>query len=312
MKIPPKCWRREIGLKLLHFFEAHDFPGAWRLGRMVSSMASAPPTGAALCSTNYGFDIVINPGADKGVERAIFQTGTYEHGTLEVIRAVLREGDIFLDIGANVGMMSLFAAQLVRNSGEVHSFEPVPGLQSMLSASIEANGFKNMSLHRFALGAKDEQRQIFEHPEVNRGSSSLMDWGDDAHGVPVSVSTLDGFAKTILSGKRIALAKIDVEGWELEVLKGGLKVLQDSNGPALCVEYSTLHPMFEGTHLDLYTMVTSAGYRVFKLEKGKSVQSRLLSIRTPDDLPEHDNIFCFKSEHLRRLDAALFVDKLHA
>ena len=306
-EIPPKCWRREVGIRALRFLEAHGFPGSWRLGCLVSWMAMRSPAGTTRCSTNYGFDIVINPSADRGVESSIFLTGTYEDGTLEVIRALLSEGDIFLDIGANVGLMSLFASQLVGVSGQIHGFEPVPGLHSIFSASIRANGFRNVFPHRLALGSREEQRQIFEHPEVNRGSSSLMEWGDKVQGVPVSVSTLDSFVSASLPGKRIALAKIDVEGWELEVLKGGLGLLLGPYRPALCIECSTLHPMFGGTPLDLYALVTSLGYRVFKLQKSKSRRSGLISILSPDDLPEHDNLFCFPEDQLRRLDEALFV-----
>jgi len=266
------------------------------------------PAGMTRCSTNYGFDIVINPSADnRGAETSIFRTGTYEDGTLEVIRAFLSEGDIFLDIGANVGLMSLLASQLVGASGQIHSFEPVPELNSILSASIRANGFKNVFLHRLALGSREEQRQLFEHPEVNRGSSTMMDWGDRTRGVPVSVGTLDNFVSARLPLRRIALAKIDVEGWELEVLKGGLKLLTGPNCPAICIEYSALHPMFGGTPLDVYALITSLGYRVFKLQKGKSAKSPLFPIQSPDHLPEHDNLFCFKEEQLRRLDEALFV-----
>jgi hypothetical protein len=133
--------------------------------------------------------------------------------------------------------------------------------------------------------------------EINRGCSTFVEQ-DSKDGVDVNVTTLDDYC--LEEGiDDIKLIKIDVEGWELEVLKGASNVLSRENAPILCIEYSNMTDTFGGKREDIYEYILSINnYKVFKLEKGKGLASKLIEVSSIEDLPEHDNLFCFPENRL--------------
>jgi FkbM family methyltransferase len=237
--------------------------------------------------------LIVQPALDNGVERSIFQTGTYEEGTLAVFSELLRPGDVVLDVGANIGLMTLHAAHLVGKSGEVFCFEPMPDILEQLSLSVELNDVPQVRICPFALGARPTILPIYGHPEINRGSSSFVHYEERTPAAVAQVVKLDDFVAENIH-KPIRLIKIDVEGWELEVLIGAEKTLSRTDAPILCVECSDLHPLQGGTIGDLYAFIIRVNdYRCFTLERGKARLSHLVPISHSDQLPHHDNLFCF-------------------
>lgn len=293
---------REIAFGLHRKLLRHDLPGAWRVKQWIESHDyAATATGIIRCSTNHGFMIAVDPAADKGVERAIVNEGTYEEGTLDVMRHVLKPGNRFMDIGANVGLMSLYAAKLVGPSGNVDSFEPLPEIADLLSTSATLNGFRHVHIHRLALGSKSGRHKIFRHPEVNRGSASLA-WGSpSSEYTEIEVMSLDAWASKN-PGNTPAMVKIDVEGWELETLRGGSKFFSSSERPVVCIEFSNAHPLEGGTHRELFLKMIDHSYLAFVLQGTKATPSALRQINL-EQLPAHDNIFFFpRSQHPREFD----------
>ena len=106
---------------------------------------------------------------------------------------------------------------------------------------------------------------------------------------------------------RVDCIKIDVEGWELEVLKGAANTLSGPTAPICIIEYSTLHPTYGGDTQDIYTLLCeNNSYRIFCLKRGKEKPSRLLEIEDKENLPKHDNLFCFMPEHIEKLPSRIF------
>lgn len=296
---------REIGFTLLSFLERNDIPGAWRVRRLFESIKFRSRTQRPiLCSTEYGVDIVLEPFLDKGVEESIFRTGTYERGTLSVIQNVLKPGDRFVDIGANVGLMTLVAAKTIGAGGRVDSFEPLPEIRRLLELSIEQNRFSNIFLHELALGSAPSRMAIHRHPEVNRGSASLAWTSQENDSLDICLETLD---RTIynLSSQPIAMMKIDVEGWELEVLRGGISTLAREPQPVLCIEFSRLHPLQGGKPEDMIEFLSKLGYQPYRLQKSKSAPSPLISVNI-ENIPDHDNLFFFPVKRLTSIEERLF------
>ena len=147
-------------------------------------------------------------------------TGLLDHEPVvkEYLVTRFRPGEVFADVGANVGAYSLRAAS---QGMIVHSFEPNPENVKVLERNCEINGL-SIDLHECALGSSEGIASL----SANGAASRISDEG----GLKVPVYTLDSFHIP-----RIDLLKVDVEGYELEVLQGALETLERCH-PTMMVE----------------------------------------------------------------------------
>jgi FkbM family methyltransferase len=146
--------------------------------------------------------------------------GGYEpERQLEFARLV-REGDVVLDIGANVGFYTLLAARMVGPSGRVLAFEPLPDNLPVLRRHLAVNGLTNVDVIPAAVASRSGSRRF------NTGEYPATGQLSELGGIEVDVVSLDDLrAAGRLS--RVDLMKIDVEGAELEVLEGARAVLEE-------------------------------------------------------------------------------------
>lgn len=170
------------------------------------------------------------------VGRAAFYVGDLDRKITWICAQIVRPGDTVLDIGANIGLVTLWLSKLVGENGKVHAFEPNPELQKILDKTLAHNKVFNVSLHPVALGSKESQLEL-RIPRSNAGAGSLIHHRNlddcDIFSVPVSsLSTI--VAKEGI--KSIRFIKIDVEGFEAEVLRGGQDVLQSIRPEAILFE----------------------------------------------------------------------------
>jgi len=130
-----------------------------------------------------------------------------------------RLGDVVVDVGASIGRFSLAAA---RAGASVVAVEPNPETFKVLATNVGLNGFRNVRLVNAALGEREGEAEL-HLPLVRQGSASLRgDWERRfaTRTVCVRVKTLDGLVEE-LGLERIDWLLVDVEGYELEVLRGG-------------------------------------------------------------------------------------------
>ena len=137
--IKDSLWSR-FGRSITYFLFVCPFRCSGRLINLISKIFIPKPKGPRLVHTIYGFDIIcMDPVNDKGVEKPLYLTGTYEAGTLSVMDKCLGEEDIFIDVGANIGLMSIFSSGVIGSKGKVYSFEPVLETFTILKKNIEIN-----------------------------------------------------------------------------------------------------------------------------------------------------------------------------
>ena len=218
---------------------------------------------------NIIFDIILDPVHNCVVDAEIAERGYWEKDIAIALKKYLKKGDVFLDIGANIGIHSLFAASLLEETGKVYSFEPIPRLAHQLQKSIELNSFSNIKVCNFALGEHDEEEKTIYIRDENIGGSSLFRFENielvKVIGTEkVALKQLDSF----LADATINIIKIDVEGFEYEVLKGATKILQQ-NHPIIFMEYS---PIFysqesEKKSYDIIIFLESLGYSFYLLNE---------------------------------------------
>jgi FkbM family methyltransferase len=270
--------------------------GSRKLARVLSKLLIPPLKQPSLIVTHDGLKVEVYPYADmKGVEHDLYYKGTYEKGTLHFIKTFLNGEGNFLDIGANIGYMTLYAANLLLGKGKVHAVEANPDTRALLERNIKHNNLSNVIIHPYGLGAANDKLLLYKDvAEQNRGAASFDELavaGDKSQTVEVEVKMLDN----IPIEEKINLIKIDVEGWELEVLKGGVHFLKEQDFPAIIWECCLERIGRKGSPVDIFDFLKAFGkYRFYKFSHGKERISSLKEFSQADELPFHDNVICLK------------------
>lgn len=212
---------------------------------------------------NLSADVKINLYKDSVLSKPIFNG--FENGEIAFMKRTLNNGDIFIDIGSNIGLFALEASPIVGNQGHVIAFEPSPDTFGRLLENVELNNFKNIECRN--KGVSDKKEML----EISISSSGYDAWNTFAPGdsdkfhktVSVEVNSLDDELKDI-DKKRIKLIKIDVEGWEKFVLLGAEDLLRNYN-PIFMMEFTESNTFAAGYMVqELYDMLVEKGYEWFK------------------------------------------------
>lgn len=173
---------------------------------------------------------------DPGISSDLLRDGIREPFLTESIQKEIKEGDVIVDIGANIGYYALQEARLAGDNGKVYAIEPVPGNVELLKKNIELNNYSNMKVFQLAVG--DVNKTDYIYVSDCRNTASMIKTQASIDKVPVQVTTLDKF----LENKPLPnLIRMDVEGYEVEIVKGMTKLLESNKPLKLIVE---LHPLY--------------------------------------------------------------------
>ena len=277
--------------RLISFIRDIDVKGFRKLSILLPKWLLSDPkkTASYILKTNHDFLLRINPSEDAGVELSLHETGTYEKGILTFLQSNLRKGDCFVDVGANIGLMSIFASNCVGNEGQVLAYEAHPKTAELLKENIGLNQLLNIQVCQYALGSEEGQTKIYDNWQINRGGASLIVKTNDSVAFDIDIHQLDNKIPANLQPKII---KIDVEGFELEVLKGASETIKRFQ-PILIVEFSEIRDNVHESGAQLVEIIKTFGnYRFYKLKGGKERKSKLVEIKSNDELPQHDNVIC--------------------
>jgi len=183
---------------------------------------------------------------------------------------LVENGTTVIDVGTNIGETLLNFAKL-NGDGRNIGFEPVPHLYEKARTNIELNDLGNIELINKGLGSSEETLSFRESSENNSGGTFLTR-ENGADGRSVDVVTLDDFVSKN-EVKDISLIKIDVEGFEMEVLKGASQVLQDLK-PMLFVEIDDSFLARQQSSANaVFDLLTLHGYRIENALSGEGVNS---------------------------------------
>jgi FkbM family methyltransferase len=152
---------------------------------------------------------------------------------------------------------------------EVHAFEPNPFAVERLRKNLTLNGVENLVLHPYAVGAQPGRMDLHAFADNDLGLSSLVSPPKEgSRNIPVEVITLDDFYRT--TQRRISLIKIDVQGYEFQVLQGGRNLIQKKNPYILLDHEDDLFPKplgAEEAKQNLQNFFSQCGYAVFHMSK---------------------------------------------
>lgn len=226
----------------------------------------------------------------EGFESSLkeIRSNSFEIDVVETIKSKLKKGDVYFDVGANVGYMTAIGAGLVGKEGSVHSFEPVPYTYEKLRRVADLNPQYKIFTNNVAVGASNGSLNMHCALPPHTGGSTLLDESLNEFSkyskIKVPVVTLSEYAKD-KKISNISLIKIDVEGFEFQVIKG----LSDY------FNHTKIYPT-------ILTEVIAASYEV----------NDLLSFMSRYNYSFHDACFpkkVLKVENIKRGMNILFVQK---
>ncbi len=185
----------------------------------------------------------------------LYVCGSFEPNEFAFLDRMLRRGMTVIDVGANDGLYTLFAARRVGRRGRVVAVEPSSRERRNLERNLALNRLKNVMVVPNALAAEAGRADLQIAPAVHGGHNTL---GGFAH----EGETLDAVAQRLALGK-VDVAKIDVEGAEVKVLTGGRALLMASH-PVLLIEANDDALRKQGTSTDdLIALLRSLDYEIF-------------------------------------------------
>ncbi len=211
-------------------------------------------------------------------QRNIFLAYRYEAGLTNFVISVLKPGDVFVDVGANVGYYTLMAAAKVGEKGRVIACEPEERNFQLLRTNVDANHYTHIQLLQTAVGEESGTATLHINP-LNRGGNSILPfdryktgthtydrvfierkYGRDTLEQKVSVRTLDDVldAEHVLP---IRVLKIDVEGFEASVFRGMKKVLEKKSIDYILCEISS-----DSARHTILEIIKNAGYAPYRID----------------------------------------------
>lgn len=165
----------------------------------------------------------------------------FETTEIDFLNEYLEKGDCFVDIGANIGLFSLYASKKIGTNGEVLAFEPAGTTYKRLQENVVLNDMKNIRPFRLGLSEKNEILELNVSSDGHEAWNTFVPSTDNKFSTKerVQVQAFDHFLQEqAVDVDRISLIKLDVEGFEINVLKGATNVLSGQNAPAFLVEFT--------------------------------------------------------------------------
>jgi FkbM family methyltransferase len=236
-----------------------------------------------------GSKVEVTLGNDNSL--CLYVAGSFEPNEFAFLDRVLGPGMVFIDVGANEGLFSVFAARRVGASGRVIAFEPSSRERVILQSNIARNRLTNVAIIPAALAAEAGVARLQVAPKRHGGHNTLGAFAHDGMAAveseEIAVETLDALAQD-LALERVDVMKIDVEGTEVKVLTGARDLLARSR-PTLLIEANEAALRGQATSTaELLALLRSLDYeihvfsertgRIERLAAGAALSANIVAI----------------------------------
>ena len=204
--------------------------GSGRIGHAIANFYRRKPRAAVMTSV-FGFRMRLDP--MEYVEADIlFVPQIYDRRELNHLRRVLRPGDVFVDLGANVGLYALVASRLVGATGRVYAVDADLYSIERLTEHVALNGLSNVVAIHAGVSDREEIRRLGINQRGNRGASSFS--ADGEVNVDVRCHSLAQLIRPY-GVTSFSAAKLDIEGFGYRVLDNVLREADSSAHPRLLI-----------------------------------------------------------------------------
>ena len=206
------------------------FPGKLRLAKLLLGDLRGP----SLIKDRCGFTYEV-PDLREPIALHLLINGAYEPETQDLLLRFLPLGGVFIDVGANIGTFTIPAAKHVGSSGRVIAIEASREVFNVLQKNVDTNKVKNVQLVCAAAGASAGDTEFYPAPADHFGMGSRA---PQFNAAPIAIPSvmLDSLVQSF-NLSSVDLIKIDVEGFELDVLKGASGLLSAKKPPLIMFEF---------------------------------------------------------------------------
>lgn len=230
----------------------YGMPAVARLGSRVLR-ACSPDDKPVIVTIKQGPLAGWKLAVDRDTPKYYWLRGHDEPAVVDLMRSLLKEGDVAVDVGAHIGIETLMMSRWVGSSGVVYSLEPDPHAFARLKRNCRLNEVANVELLPVAAAAK---RGVVQFVGGGNVTSHVQGKGVAAAAegdvTEVAARTLDDLLHH--RAERVAMVKIDVEDFEADVLRGASQVMR-SLRPVLVIEIHSPHSLCE-----CIALLDAAGY----------------------------------------------------
>jgi FkbM family methyltransferase len=241
---------------------------------------------------DFDGDLLFECALNEHISSQVYWRGYYSTDQLYLLRSILKPGMVFVDVGANKGEFTVFAAKYTEG-GKVLAFEPVEALCEELAANVMANGFQHVQIIRKGLGNTRKQMVVYnakgtKETELNMGLFTLYPRaGVDHPGSMIEILPLDDYFRE-QQIRRVDVIKIDIEGGELDMLEGASETIGRWK-PVIFIEINSITSQAAGHDPGrIVRFLESRGYQCARI--GRKGKTRIVREK---DLKNFQNLICW-------------------
>ncbi len=189
----------------------------------------------------------------------------FEPNETNLVKKVIKRGDVVVDIGANIGYYSLIFLKIIGEEGRVFSFEPDPYCFNLLKKNIEINHYNNAMLIQKAISNENGRAKLYISDSYN-ANQTIHDLHDDRRSIEIETIRLDDYFRDY--NKRIDFIKIDTEGSEAKILQGMPLLLQKNKDIKIMAEFWPLGLKKSGADPAKYLeLVLGYGFKIYDINE---------------------------------------------
>jgi len=185
-----------------------------------------------------------------------YYCGLYDFVEMGFLLHFLRKDDIFIDVGANVGVYSLLASGYIGST--TYAFEPIPSTFQNLNENIKINNLQT-NTKLFNIGISSQKGTLIFSNNLDAVNHVLNDENNIKEYIEIPVDTLDN----ILSEVNPTLLKIDVEGYETMVIKGAINTLKKQSLKAIIIELNGLSELYKFDEKKIHEKILEEGFKPY-------------------------------------------------
>jgi FkbM family methyltransferase len=249
-----------------------------------------------MTSRDRGIRILCVPGDHRVAPLETLNFFDYEKTDSAMIERLINDGDVFFDIGANIGWYSINLA-LSHRTAQIHSFEPIPRTYSYLQSNLKLNHLANVTAYNFGFsnGTGEFDFYYYEEGSGNASSANVSD-REDVQVCQCKLQTLDDFAAETQT--KVDFIKCDVEGAELLVYLGGLQTIKRDKPIVFSEILRKWSAKFDYHPNEIFKLFSDEGYQAFTVKDGslkEFFQMNELTVET-------NFFFLHKQKHCQQIE----------